>query len=74
MSPDPDIQARWDDLRRGLADMLRPYVQQQVLDDLVRRAVAELIAGPGWKPPLRLPPPVIRDARVRHALAAEDPT
>ncbi|MEV7006829.1 hypothetical protein [Streptosporangium sp. NPDC051022] len=72
-STDPDIAARWDELRSGLTAMLRPYVQQQLLDDLVRRAVAELISGPGWKPPLRLAPAVIRDARVQRALAAQHP-
>lgn len=69
---DPDIRAAWTTLRRGLADMLRPYVQDHLVDDLAKRAVAELLAGPGWKPPLRMAPAVIRDARVARAMAAED--
>jgi len=69
---DPDIAAAWTDVRTGLTAMLRPYVQAQSLDDVVRRAVAELLAGPGWRPPLRPPPAVIRDARVQRYLAAED--
>ncbi|MGV9536580.1 hypothetical protein ACWEU6_21730 [Streptosporangium sandarakinum] len=71
-SDDPDIRAAWTAVRRGLEEMLRPYVQAHVLDDLVRRAVAELLAGAGWKPPLRPPPDWLRTARVAHALAAED--
>lgn len=73
-STDPEIVARWDDLRRGLEAMLRPHVQEVVREDLVRRIVAELLAGPGWKPPLRLAPPMIQEARVQRALAAEDPS
>lgn len=73
-STDPGIVAAWTTLRRGLEAALRPYVQDAVREDLVRRIVAELLAGPGWKPPLRLAPPVIQEARVQRALAAEDPS
>jgi hypothetical protein len=67
---DPDIQAAWDDLRTGLTNMFRPHVAEISLDDLVRRAIAELIAGPGWRPPLRPAPAIIRDQRVQHSLDA----
>ncbi|MEU8381729.1 hypothetical protein [Streptosporangium sp. NPDC048865] len=69
---DPDIAAAWTDVRQGLTAMLRPYVQAHLVDDLVKRAVAELLAGPGWKPPLRKPPDMLRAARVERYLAAED--
>jgi len=69
---DPDIAAAWTDVRQGLAAMLRPHVQDHMLDELVRRAVAELLVGPGWKPPLRKPPDMLRAARVDRYLAAED--
>ncbi|MEU0516628.1 hypothetical protein [Streptosporangium sp. NPDC006007] len=73
-STDPDITAAWTTLRCGLEAALRPYVQDAVREDLVRRIVAELLTGPGWKPPLKLAPPVIQEARVQRALAAEDPS
>lgn len=68
---DPDIAAAWTSVRTGLTAMLQPYVQAHVLDDLVRRAVAELLSGPGWRPPLRPQPSVIRDARVHRYLSAD---
>ena len=70
MSTDPDIQQAWDDLRTGLTNHLMHHVAEVSLDDLVRHAIAELIAGPGWRPPLRKPPPLIRDDRIQHSLEA----
>ncbi len=73
-SDDPDIRQAWADLRTGLTKTLRPYVSAVSLDDLVVRIVAELIAGPGWKPPLRPPPDWMRQARVQRAMVADDLT
>ncbi|MFI6819237.1 hypothetical protein ACIBG7_43100 [Nonomuraea sp. NPDC050328] len=72
-SDDPDIRQRWAELREGLALMLRPYVQEHLVDELARRAVAELVAGPGWKPPLRPAPDWRREGRIERYLAATDP-
>lgn len=69
---DPDIRARWVDFRRGLEAMLRPYVQEHLLEELALRAAAELLAGPGWRPPLKTQPDWMRDARVRRAMIADD--
>ncbi|MEV0968495.1 hypothetical protein [Microtetraspora glauca] len=71
-SEDPDIRAAWTDLRNGLTRTLRPYVSDVTLDDLVRRIVAELVAGPGWKPPLKPPPEWLKQSRIQRALASDD--
>lgn len=65
---DPDLREQWTAVRRGLAAMLRPYVQEHLIEDLAVRAVAELLAGPGWRPPLREPPDWLREDRVARAL------
>jgi hypothetical protein len=72
-SDDPDIRQAWNEVREGLAAMLRPYVQAHVLDSLTRRMVAELLAGPGWKPPLKPPPDWLRDGRASRYLDATEP-
>ncbi|WP_327088550.1 hypothetical protein OIE66_40585 [Nonomuraea sp. NBC_01738] len=65
---DPDIQAAWREARDGLAALLRPYVQDHLVDKLATRYVDGLELR-GWRPPLRPPP---RSARVdpAHAVAA----
>jgi hypothetical protein len=70
MATDPDIQQAWTDLRAGLTSLLRPHVAEISLDDLVKRAIAEHIAGPGWRPPLRPPPQIIRDDRIQKSMEA----
>ncbi|GIH69464.1 hypothetical protein [Sphaerimonospora thailandensis] len=71
-SDDPDIRQAWTDLRQGLDALIRPYVSEVSRDDLVRRIIAELVAGPGWKPPLKPVPDFMVQARVARALASED--
>ncbi|MER5622484.1 hypothetical protein ABT061_15715 [Streptosporangium sp. NPDC002544] len=71
MTADPDISAEWTTLRTGLTRMLQPHVQDAVRDDLVKRIVAELVNGPGWRPPIKALPAVIRDARVHRYLTAD---
>jgi len=71
---DPEFAAQWRDLRNGLARMLAPYVPEARVRDVAGEIVAELIAGPGWRPPLEVAPDVIarsRAERTRRALAAE---
>jgi hypothetical protein len=70
MATDPDIQQAWTDLRAGLTSLLRPHVAEVSLDDLVKRAIAEHIAGPGWHPPHRKVPDIIRDRRIQNSLDA----
>lgn len=67
---DPDIQAAWDEARRGLAAMLRPYVQAHLVDELAQRYIDGLEVR-GWRPPLRPPKPVQRlEPEVAHANTA----
>lgn len=56
---DPDIQAAWDEAKRGLAALLRPYVQAHLIEELAQRYVDGLEVR-GWRPPLRPPKPVAR--------------
>lgn len=72
-SEDPDIRQSWTDLREGLAAMLRPYVQAHIIDGLTRRAIAELLVAPGWKPPLNRVPDDVRQARIDRYMAATEP-
>lgn len=60
----------WHELRDGITAKLRPYVQAHLLDKLAIEIVAELIAEPGWRPPLHPAPEVIRtDRRTRYTRA-----
>ncbi|WP_204061423.1 hypothetical protein [Microbispora corallina] len=59
----PEVGPAWRDLRKAIAAELRPYVQAHLLDDLAIRIVANHVAAPGWRPPLRPDPDVIVDAR-----------
>lgn len=70
MSTDPDIQAAWDTARAALAELLRPYVQHHLVDDLARQYVAGHLAATGWRPPLG-PLPDIISARRAQALAGD---
>ncbi len=48
---DPEIQAAWQEAEKGLALMLRPYVQAAFVGDLASRYVEGLRLR-GWRPPL----------------------
>ncbi|MFC4062812.1 hypothetical protein ACFOWE_31360 [Planomonospora corallina] len=71
MSPDPDIQAAWDDAEKTLADSLRPYVQDHLVPRLAREFIGYLSAE-AWRPPLRRLPDMIRADRRRRALDGGD--
>jgi hypothetical protein len=72
MIDDPDIAKAWDDLHLGLERLLRPHVADHTVADLAKRAVAELIAGPGWRPPLHPALDWIKQGRTRRTREALD--
>lgn len=65
MSPDPDIQAAWNQARTHLAALLRPYIQAHLIDNLVKEFVIGHLNAEGWRPPLRPLPDVVRENRLR---------
>jgi len=67
MSPDPDIQARWDDAVRELARRLKPHVLDHTGWDLARAFVLEYLSATGWRPPLARTPDWLQQARARRA-------
>lgn len=68
--PEPQVGPAWHELRTGIATKLRPYVQEHLIGQLAVEIVAELIAEPGWRPPLQPAPEVIRaDRRARYTRA-----
>lgn len=72
----PAIGQAYRDLHAGIAAKLRPYVQAHLVDEIATQIVADLVAAPGWRPPLRVDPDVIVDARRANTtrnLNAETP-
>mgnify|MGYP006976777945 CR=1 FL=1 len=70
---DTEFALEWRALYDGIRRTLAPYVQDALLDELAARIVADQIAAPGWRPPIRPAPDVIaeaRAARTRQALTS----
>lgn len=71
MSADPDITAAFKQAADDLAALIRPYVQAHLVDNLARQYVANHLAAPGWRPPLRPAPEdwrTVRATNTRRAL------
>ncbi|MFF3665395.1 hypothetical protein [Microtetraspora malaysiensis] len=62
--PEPDLSHRWHDLHDGISTDLRPHISADDVDYLVSQVITKRIAHLGWRPPLRVDPEVISDARA----------
>ncbi|MFI7628426.1 hypothetical protein [Microbispora rosea] len=68
--PDPEVGPSWRELRAAIAAKLRPWVIAHKVDELAVEIVAELVAAPGWRPPLEPAPEVlVADRRTRYTKA-----
>lgn len=70
---DPEIQAEWEYAAAALARIVRPYMQEAFVGDVVERFMRGLRAR-GWKPPLKpreLPQPPPADPAATAALGAQ---
>ncbi|MFI6909692.1 hypothetical protein ACIBKY_51115 [Nonomuraea sp. NPDC050394] len=74
MAADPDIEARWADMRAAVRAILAPHIQTALLDRDVT-AIADWLNQNGWKPPLTPYHPLLGAGRAArdHAAHQKDP-